>query len=194
MEASSEAHKNNSSGEHSLPDPLEKELVFEDAVSGPIEDEQPGEIEEKKMKEENPLSKEELESIAYAEKFRTSKLTDDYKDDLAYRKGGLALHDKDQASKLRSSGMEVVKQIGYKIFKADFNLTAISFPIKCMEPKTILEVLPLQQKVNWYYLNYAASVNDPVERLKAFMTANVVFLLKGNSFEKPLNPVLGETF
>ena len=90
--------------------------------------------------------------------------------------------------------MEVIKQIGYKIFKADFNLTAISFPIKCMEPKTILEVLPLQQKVNWYYLNYAASVSDPVERLKAFMTSNMAFMLKGNSFEKPLNPVIGETF
>ena len=63
-----------------------------------------------------------------------------------------------------------------------------------MEPKTILEVLPLQQKVNWYYLNYAASVSDPVERLKAFMTSNVAFMLKGNSFEKPLNPVIGETF
>ena len=65
----SEAHKNNSSGEMSLPDPLEKDLVFEDAVSGPIEDEQPGEADEKKMKEENPLSKEELEAIAYSEKF-----------------------------------------------------------------------------------------------------------------------------
>ena len=53
----------------SLPDPLEKDLVFEDAVSGPIEDEQPGEADEKKMKEENPLSKEELEAIAYSEKF-----------------------------------------------------------------------------------------------------------------------------
>lgn len=135
-----------------------------------------------------------MEAISYAETFKPSKFSDDYISDLAYRKGGLALHDKDQASKLRSSGMEVVKQIGYKIFKADFNLTAISFPIKCMEPKTILEVLPLQQKVNWFYLNYAASIRDPVERLKIFMTSNVAFMLKGNTFEKPLNPVIGETF
>lgn len=42
----SEAHKNNSSsGEHSLPDPLEKDLVFEDAVSGPIDGEQQDEKE-----------------------------------------------------------------------------------------------------------------------------------------------------
>ena len=95
MEPTEAAHKNNSSGEHSLPDPLEKDLVFEDAVSGPIEDEEPAAKEGKKVHDENPLSKMEIDSIAYAEKFKPSSLRDDYISDLAYRKGGLALHDKD---------------------------------------------------------------------------------------------------
>ena len=55
-------------------------------------------------------------------------------------------------------------------------------------------MLPSQQRVNWVYLNYAASVSDPVQRLKAFMASNIAFLLKGNTFEKPLNPVIGETY
>lgn len=55
-----------------------------------------------------------------------------------YRKGGIPLKDAEQTSKLRSAGWEVVKQVGKKIYKADFNLGSISFPIKCMEPYTII--------------------------------------------------------
>ena len=90
--------------------------------------------------------------------------------------------------------MEVIKQIGSKIYNADFNLTTISFPIKCMEANTLLQVMPLQHKVNWLFFNHAASISDPVERMKLFMTSNIAFLLHGNTFGKPLNPVIGETY
>jgi hypothetical protein len=50
------------------------------------------------------------------------------------------------------------------------------------------------QNINSYYLNYAASVNNPVERMKIFMTTTIGYLFDGHMFVKPLNPVLGETF
>jgi hypothetical protein len=50
------------------------------------------------------------------------------------------------------------------------------------------------QNINSFYFNYAASVNNPVERLKIFMTTTIGYLFEGHMFEKPLNPVLGETY
>lgn len=50
------------------------------------------------------------------------------------------------------------------------------------------------QNINSFYLNYAASVNNPVERMKIFMTTTIGYLFDTQLFEKPLNPVLGETF
>jgi len=73
-------------------------------------------------------------------------------------------------------------------------LTTISFPIKCMCPKSIVQVSPTIQCVNSWYLNYAAHCSDPVERFKVFMTCTVALIHEGQFFEKPLNPVLGETY
>lgn len=78
--------------------------------------------------------------IKYAEKFKYFDRSDDYKIEAAYKKGGFPLRDKDITKRLRSSGTEVVKMIGQKIFSGNFNLTTISFPIKCMCAKSILEV------------------------------------------------------
>ena len=63
-----------------------------------------------------------------------------------------------------------------------------------MCPKSVLQTMTTFQNINSFYLNYAASVNNPVERLKVFMTTTIGFLFEGHMFEKPLNPVLGETF
>jgi hypothetical protein len=50
------------------------------------------------------------------------------------------------------------------------------------------------QSVNSYFLNYAARVKDPLERFKIVMTCTVALIQQCQSFEKPLNPVLGETY
>jgi hypothetical protein len=78
--------------------------------------------------------------IEMAAKYRHyPELTDDFKSDAAYEKhGGFALRDKELLGRLRSSGTEVVKMVGKKIFSGKFNLTQISFPIKCMQPKSII--------------------------------------------------------
>ena len=45
------------------------------------------------------------------------------------------------------------------------------------------------------YLNYAATqTSDPVERIKCIIAANTAQQYHDCILEKPLNPVLGETF
>ena len=64
--------------------------------------------------------------------------TDDYKTlDTPYY-GGFEIKDMELQAKLRSAGTEILKTVGKKIMSGDFNLTAISFPIKCMSPKSLL--------------------------------------------------------
>jgi len=44
------------------------------------------------------------------------------------------------------------------------------------------------------YMNYAASIDDPVERFKSVMVANISYVYCDKIFEKPLNPMIGETY
>jgi hypothetical protein len=43
-------------------------------------------------------------------------------------------------------------------------------------------------------LNRAATISDPVERLKLLMVAIIGNYIQANTFLKPLNPIVGETF
>jgi len=63
---------------------------------------------------------------------------DDYRIPTAHKKGGNACLDEKTLKTLRSIGTEMIKNIGRKIFTGDFNLTTISFPIKCMRPISML--------------------------------------------------------
>ena len=84
--------------------------------------------------------------------------------------------------------------VGKKLFSGNFDLTKISFPIKCMTHVSALEAMPTVQSTMTIYLHKAASTNDPVERMKLLMAHNISFFYKEKLFEKPLNPILGETF
>ena len=75
-----------------------------------------------------------------------------------------------------------------------FDLTRVGFPIKCMGPLSILEQVPVAACSSPIYLNYAASLSDPVERVRLVMVNSISYYYLGNIFEKPLNPVLGETY
>lgn len=44
------------------------------------------------------------------------------------------------------------------------------------------------------YLNAAAIASDPVERMKNIVVASFAFLYSCHTWDKPLNPVLGETY
>ena len=83
---------------------------------------------------------------------------------------------------------------GKQILSGKFDLTKISFPIKCMCSKTILQTIPFQNSTMPIYLNYAASLNDPLERFKLVMVQSLNWYHYTSLFEKPLNPILGETY
>lgn len=121
-------------------------------------------------------------------------MKDDYRDKDAGYYGGFQLLDSELCSRLRSAGKEILKTVGKKILTGSFNLTTISFPIKCMCAKSTLEVMATIAGVNPLYMNAAALSADPVERLKFIMCSTVAFIFPTHQFEKPLNPILGETF
>lgn len=59
---------------------------------------------------------------------------------------------------------------------------------------SILEQVPVASCTSATYLNLAASLTDPVERMRLTMCNSIAFYYVGNHFEKPLNPILGETY
>ena len=77
--------------------------------------------------------------IFYFNFYRISKRSDDYRLPSGNTKGGLNCMDQATMKKLRGVVKEVFKSIGKRIFKGKFNLTQISFPIKCMCPMSILQ-------------------------------------------------------
>ena len=83
---------------------------------------------------------------------------------------------------------------GRKLLNGEFDLTRISFPIKCMCPKTILQTIAYQACTMPIYLNYAASLQDPLERFKLVMIQSLNWYYYTSQFEKPLNPIVGETY
>lgn len=84
--------------------------------------------------------------------------------------------------------------VGRKILSGDFNLTRISFPIRCMAPQTLLMTMLGYATTMPVYLNRAANTSDPVERMKLLMASNFSWLFYNSIFVKPLNPILGETY
>lgn len=84
--------------------------------------------------------------------------------------------------------------IGKKILSGDFNLTTISFPIKVMLPKTLLQTLAMSIFQMPIYLNLAGEQNNLIERMKFIITSTISCFHNSFGFLKPLNPILGETY
>lgn len=59
--------------------------------------------------------------------------------------------------------------------------------------KSILHAVGSIAMVFPYYLNAAAVTQDPIERMKLVMVSSVAFIYPTHMFQKPLNPILGET-
>ena len=128
-----------------------------------------------------------------AHNFNPFKTYDDWRREDTNSTGGFLLTDKEIASRLRSAGKEILKSVGKKIMSGSFNLTTISFPIKCMCKQSMLDSMATMAVTFPFYLNKAAFAKDPIERMKFIMVSTISFLLPAHQFEKPLNPVLGET-
>ena len=63
-----------------------------------------------------------------------------------------------------------------------------------MAPSSILQVYGSVSGPKAPCLARAALTDDMVTRMKHVMTASVSFLYPCHSFDKPLNPILGETY
>lgn len=73
-------------------------------------------------------------------------------------------------------------------------MTRISFPIRCMSPRSMLMTMTGFATTLPVYMNKAAMASDPIERMKLVMSANFSWNFYGHIFVKPLNPILGETY
>ena len=94
----------------------------------------------------------------------------------------------------RNAGKDIIAQVGKTIFSGKFNLGSVSFPIKCMSWKSILECVTTMSIHTPLYLNAAAHTSDPVEKMKLVMTTSLSFIHPCHIWDKPLNPILGETY
>ena len=88
----------------------------------------------------------------------------------------------------------MIKEIGRKIISGSFNLTTVSFPIKAMVPRTALETSLYGTCMFPLYMNLAAQTTDKVERMRFVITAIISNFIVSNTFLKPLNPIVGETY
>mmetsp|Transcript_1905 Transcript_1905/g.2670 ORF Transcript_1905/g.2670 Transcript_1905/m.2670 type:complete len:98 (-) Transcript_1905:898-1191(-) len=84
--------------------------------------------------------------------------------------------------------------MGRKIMNGEFDLTRVSFPIRCMSYETALVVITKNFSTIPFFYNRASKCTDPIERLKMIIASEVSSVIYNKSFEKPLNPILGETF
>lgn len=95
--------------------------------------------------------------------------------------------------KYRNAFKDIVKQLGRTIFSGKFNIGSVSFPISCMSHQSILYLIATMSIHSPIYMTRAAQATDPVERMKFVLVTSISFLQPCHVFDKPLNPILGET-
>jgi hypothetical protein len=132
--------------------------------------------------------------MKYATDFKWITVKDEYRVEKAHKSGGTACIDKGIVNLSRDVGKTMIKEIGRKIISGNFNLTTVSFPIKAMIPKSALEKAFMQTIMFPLYINRAVQSTDPVERMRLVMVATISNYIQANTFLKPLNPIIGETF
>ncbi|EGR32781.1 oxysterol binding, putative [Ichthyophthirius multifiliis] len=170
------------------------------------EKQQEQEQEEEEDEDENQISKAKDSNIYFkGNKNDLEKLQNNYIQQLhknkdeqrvqdAHSGGGKFCGDKGIIQTTRSVGKFIIGEIGRKIISGDFNLTQVSFPIKAMIPKSALQTILYGTCLFPIYINKAAQIKDLVERFKLVITASFGSFSISNTFLKPLNPILGETF
>jgi hypothetical protein len=170
----------------SLASEIEENLFEEESDELPVV-----QVEEVKVEVVNPF-------IESAKLWQPVERKDDYRVPEASSKGGIPLIDPAIVSKLRSVGKEIIKSVGKKVLQGDFNLTTISFPIRCMQPFTSLHNTLKSMTLGPLFFTKAALASSPVERLKFLAVATMGTYRNTTTFMKPvsdkqLNPIIGET-
>ena len=120
-------------------------------------------------------------------------MKDDFRHPDAHKDGGFPLNDAAVLGRYRNAAKDIIKQLGRSIFSGKFNIGTVSFPINCMSHQSILYLIGTMSIHSPIYMTRAAQTNDPVERMKLVLTTSLSFLQPCHVFDKPLNPILGET-
>ena len=110
-----------------------------------------------------------------------------------HKDGGFPLDDPEVVARYRRAGKSIIKQIGRSIFSGSFNLGSVSFPIDCMSHKSMVYLLATQAIHAPLYLTAANFADDPIERMKYVIVTSLSFIHPVHMWDKPLNPILGET-
>ena len=79
------------------------------------------------------------------------------------------------------------------LLSGKFELYKVSFPIKAMSPVSTLSLMSNVGIHTPLYLTAAAMSSDAIERMKLVMTQSISYIYPTHCFDKPLNPILGET-
>jgi hypothetical protein len=155
-------------------------LIEEDLLG----DEEPPKLEEVSYKVEP-----EAEVNIYIEKAKEWKpytQKDNYRIPEAGSKGGISLTDSKVQSVIRNVGKEIIKSMGKKVLSGDFNLTTMSFPIKCMMPCTSLHNILKSMCLGPLYFTKASLIENPVERIKLIAIGTIGTFRNTATFLKPV--------
>jgi hypothetical protein len=118
---------------------------------------------------------------------------DDYRAPDAAKEGGFILDDPVVLNKFRSALKDLIGQVGRMLLSGKFELYKVSFPIKAMSPVSTLSLMSNVGIHTPLYLTAAAMSSDAIERMKLVMTQSISYIYPTHCFDKPLNPILGET-
>lgn len=127
-------------------------------------------------------------------RLRPVNRSDDYRALDVARDGGFNLDDAVLLAKYRSAMKDLLKQVGRMLLSGKFELYKVSFPIKAMYHKSILYAVSKLAVHSPIFLNAAALSNNPVERMKFIICQSLTYIYPTHFFDKPLNPILGETY
>lgn len=112
----------------------------------------------------------------------------------AHEEGGFGFTNRELLASQRAAIMDLVKEVGKKMLMGSVNLTNLSMPVKMFEARSYLQKLTDP----WVYpemLDQAAAASDPVERMQWVVTWFIAGLQHVyQSWKKPFNPLLGETW
>ena len=103
-----------------------------------------------------------MEIIESARNLQALTLRDDYRVADSHKDGGFALDDQVVLTKYRNALKDLIKQVGRMIISGKFELYKVSFPIKCMSPRSILAAVAKLSIHAPTYMTAAALATDPV--------------------------------
>lgn len=109
------------------------------------------------------------------------------------KNGGLVCIDQEAINKQKGIVKEIIGSV-IKNIASGLGAVSISLPVRIFEPRSAGERFIDKFSFANLFLNSAALLDNPVERLKKVMAFAVSGLYLGAKQEKPFNPLLGETF